>query len=104
MSAPARRAVQVKIQGRTYKIRAEGEADAASVGRAAALLDETIERVRLRAGTVDSVDIAMLAALNVANSLVLEREARTGNSVADARVTALIDLVEEALGSGAGAR
>jgi cell division protein ZapA (FtsZ GTPase activity inhibitor) len=104
MSAPAKRAVQVKIQGRAYKIRAEGEADAASVGRAAALLDETIQRVRLRAGTVDSVDVAMLAALNVANSLVLEREARAEKSVADGRVAALIELVEDALAaSGAGA-
>lgn len=98
-AAPTKRTVQVKIQGRAYKIRAEGEADAASVGRAAALLDETIERVRIRAGTVDSVDIAMLAALNVANSLVVERETRAGGSVADARVAPLIALLESALGA-----
>ena len=104
MNAPAKRTVQVKIQGRPYKIRAEGAADAESVHRAAALLDETIERVRIRAGTVDSVDIAMLAALNVANSLVTEREARAGASASNARVEALVALVEEALGeSGAAA-
>lgn len=102
MTVPSKRSVQVKIQGRAYKIRAEGEADASSVNRAAALLDETIERVRARAGTVDSVDVAMLGALNVANSLVLEREARarTGAGAADARVEALIELVESALGAG----
>jgi cell division protein ZapA (FtsZ GTPase activity inhibitor) len=99
MSAPAKRTVQVKLQGRAYKIRAEGEADAGSVNRAAALLDETIERVRIRAGTVDSVDVAMLAALNVANSLVMEREAR-GAAVPQARLEALIALVETALGAG----
>ena len=99
MTAPARRTVQVKLQGRAYKIRAEGDADAASVNRAAALLDETIERVRNRAGTVDSVDVAMLAALNVANSLVVEREAR-GAGVPEARLEALIALVETALGAG----
>jgi cell division protein ZapA (FtsZ GTPase activity inhibitor) len=93
-----KRTVQVKIQGRAYKIRAEGDADAASVARAAAMLDETIERVRIRAGTVDSVDVAMLAALNVANSLVLEREARKG-AVPDERLAALIELVEAALGT-----
>ena len=103
MTSPAKRTVQVKIQGRAYKIRAEGEADASSVSRAAGLLDETIERVRVRAGTVDSVDVAMLAALNVANSLVMEREARAG-SVPDARIEALIALVEQALAeNGAGA-
>jgi cell division protein ZapA (FtsZ GTPase activity inhibitor) len=104
MTAAGKRTVQVKIQGRAYKIRAEAEADAASVNRAAALLDETIERVRIRAGTVDSVDVAMLAALNVANSLVLERESRTGGSVPDARLAALIELLERALdGEAAGA-
>ena len=104
MTAPGKRTVQVKIQGRAYKIRAEGEADATSVSRAAVLLDETIERVRLRAGTVDSVDVAMLAALNVANTLVLERETRAGASAADARVEALIELVESALGAGTNGR
>jgi cell division protein ZapA (FtsZ GTPase activity inhibitor) len=99
MKPAPKKTVQVKIQGRTYKIRADGEANAASVNRAAAMLDETIERVRIRAGTVDSVDVAVLAALNVANSLVLEREAR-GGAVPDARVAALIELVESALGSG----
>jgi cell division protein ZapA (FtsZ GTPase activity inhibitor) len=100
MTSPAKRTVHVKIQGRPYKIRAEGDADAASVSRAAALLDETIARVRVRAGTVDSVDVAMLAALNVANSLVIERESRGVASVPDARLAALIELVESALGAG----
>jgi len=100
MTPAGKRTVQVKIQGRAYKIRAEGDADPASVNRAAALLDETIERVRIRAGTVDSVDVAMLAALNVANSLVNERESRLGGSSPDARIEALIELVESALGAG----
>jgi cell division protein ZapA len=104
MTPTAKRTVQVRIQGRAYKIRAEGDADPASVNRAAALLDETIERVRIRAGTVDSIDVAMLAALNVANSLVNERESRLGGSLPDARIEALIALVESALGAdGAGA-
>ena len=78
----------------------DGDANAASVNRAAAMLDETIERVRIRAGTVDSVDVAVLAALNVANSLVMEREAHGAPAIPDARVEALIELVQSALGSG----
>ena len=101
MKPAPKKTVQVKIQGRAYKIRADGDASAASVNRAAAMLDETIERVRIRAGTVDSVDVAVLAALNVANSLVLERETRGAPSVPEARVAALIELVEAALGAGA---
>lgn len=101
MKPAPRKTVQVKIQGRAYKIRADGDASAASVNRAAAMLEETIERVRIRAGTVDSVDVAVLAALNVANSLVLEREARgAGGTAPDARVAALIELVESALAPG----
>lgn len=103
MTAASRRTVQVKIQGRAYKIRAEGDGDGTNVQRAAALLDETIERVRLRAGTVDSVDVAVLAALNLANSLVSERDGR-GSRLADDRVAALIALVESTLAGGVAAR
>ena len=101
MKPPAKRTVEVKIQGREYRIRAEGSVDA--VRRAAVLLDETMERVRLRAGTVDSVDIAVLAALNIANSLVAEREARSGTAVPVARMAQLVELIEAVI-SGPGAR
>jgi len=103
MKAAAKRTVQVRIQGRAYKIRAEGDGDAASVHRAAAMLDETIERVRVRAGTVDSVDVAVLAALNLANSLVSARASRPGAASAnDDRLAGLIELIESALaGDGA---
>jgi cell division protein ZapA (FtsZ GTPase activity inhibitor) len=105
MKAAPKRTVQVKIQGRAYKIRAEGDGDGANVHRAAALLDETIERVRIRAGTVDSVDVAVLAALNLANSLVAERESRGGGAKLDEeRVDGLVALVESALAGGAAAR
>jgi cell division protein ZapA (FtsZ GTPase activity inhibitor) len=72
------------------------------VHRAAALLDETIERVRIRAGTVDSVDVAVLAALNIANSLVSERDGRASGA-SDARVSDLVALIEDALAPPRGA-
>ena len=100
MKPAAKRTVEVKIQGRPYRIRAEGESDASTVNRAAAILDETMERVRVRAGTVDSVDIAVLAALNIANTLVAEREAKAGASVPGRRVTAMLELLEAALAPG----
>lgn len=101
MSAPPKRTVEVKIQGRSYRIRAEGSAE--SVRRAAVLLDETMERVRQRAGTVDSVDVAVLAALNIANSLMVERETKGGAGVPVERVSRLVELIEAAM-DGAGAR
>jgi cell division protein ZapA (FtsZ GTPase activity inhibitor) len=100
MKPLAKRTVQVKIQGRAYKIRAEGDGDAAGVHRAASMLDETIERVRQRAGTVDSVDVAVLAGLNIANSLVSARASRTGAAPSDERVAGLIALIESALAGG----
>jgi len=91
-----KRTVPVVIQGKEYRIRAE--ADEAAVTRAAMLLDETIEKVRARSGTADSVDVAVLAALNLANALGAERaESGTGLGVGQ-RILDLIRLVESAVG------
>ncbi len=91
----AKKIVPVEIQGREYKIRAETSPD--SVRAAARLLNETIDRVRERAGTVDSVDVAVLAALNIANSLVAEREAGGAVDWLAPRVEELTALIESAL-------
>ncbi|MBW2243209.1 MAG: cell division protein ZapA [Deltaproteobacteria bacterium] len=91
-----KRVVAVTILGQEYKVR--GEADPASVQRAAALLDETMNRVRERAGTVDSVDIAVLAALNLANRLIALREDPAGvPSLDESRLDDLLGLVEAAV-------
>lgn len=91
----ARRIVPVTIQGREYKIRAERSPE--SVRAAASLLDETIDRVRERAGTVDSVDVAVLAALNIANSLVAERENGGRAEWLAPRIDELSALIQSAL-------
>jgi cell division protein ZapA (FtsZ GTPase activity inhibitor) len=92
----AKHTVPVRIQGKEYRIRAE--ADAETVARAALLLDETMDKIRARSGTADSVDIAVLAALNLANVLTAERASSgTGARMGD-RVLELIRLVESAVG------
>lgn len=91
----AKRTVPVTIQGKQYRIRAE--ADGESIERAALLLDETMEKVRARSGTADSVDVAVLAALNLANLLTAER-ASDGAPGTGQRVLELIRLVEAAVG------
>ena len=89
-----KRTVPVTILGQEYKVR--GESDVETVRRAAALLDETMERVRKRAGTSDSVDIAVLAALNIANHLVtLRDQTADGSAVDDERLDDLLALLEE---------
>lgn len=96
----AKRVVPVQILGQEYKVR--GESDAATVQRAAALLDETMKRVRERAGTVDSVDVAVLAALNLANRLVLLRDETASGRVVDERqLDDLLGLVEAAVDTAA---
>lgn len=89
-----KRTVTVTILGHDYRIRTEAEPE--RVRRAAALLDETLERVRAQAGTVDTVDLAVLAALNLANSLVTLRDGgrNDGWRAIEGRVDQLIALVE----------
>lgn len=89
-----RRSVAVTIQGKQYKIRADG--DGQSVMRAAALLDQTMDRVRARSATADSIDVAVLAALNLANRLTGESPAAAAPAD-DPRVAELVRLVETAL-------
>lgn len=90
-------AVEVRILGKPYRIRSD--ADPEMVRRAAALVDETIERVRGRTRTVDSLDVAVLSALNLANLVVALREGREDrvSSVDAARLGELIALVEAAV-------
>ena len=90
-----KRTVPVKIQGREYRIRADR--DPATVHRAAELLDETMSKVRARSGTADSVDIAVLAALNLANSLAEDRAGGGAFEGLDQRIATLAQLVETAL-------
>ena len=89
-----KRTVPVKIQGREYRIRADG--DEAGVQRAAQLLDETMTKVRARSGTADSVDVAVLAALNLANALTTKRASDGSVEGLQQRIDALRRLVETA--------
>ena len=89
-----KRTVPVTIQGREYRIRGEG--DPARMQRAAELLDETMTKVRARSGTADSVDIAVLAALNLANALAADRASGGAVEGLGQRIDALAELVEAA--------
>jgi cell division protein ZapA len=91
----AKRTVPVQILGQEFRIRSGG--DEARIKRAAALVDETMLRVRARTGTADSLDIAVLAALNIAHRL-LTLEAGGGRAAqGPPELAGLIALVESAL-------
>ena len=67
-----KRTIPVQILGQEYRIRSDG--DEAVIRRAAAMVHETMARIRDRTGTVDTESVAVLAALNIANHLVAARE------------------------------
>jgi len=96
----AKRTVPVQIFGQEFRIRSDG--DPARIRRAAALVDETMARVRARTGSADTLDVAVLAALNIAHRLLLQGAHGEAPS-ATADLGALIHLVESALAEDAAA-
>ena len=95
----SKRTVPVEIQGQEYRIRSDS--DASTIRRAAALVDETMAKVRDRTGTVDTLDIAVLTALNIANHLISLRDAADpasqGEAIRPGQLGELIDLLEAAI-------
>ncbi len=88
-----RRTVAIQLLGHEYRIRTD--ADPAGVERIARLVDDTMARIRERTGTVDSLDLAVMAALNLANDLLSARAHE--RHLADQRVgpDLLLPLCEE---------
>jgi cell division protein ZapA (FtsZ GTPase activity inhibitor) len=94
-----RPSIQVRILGQDYRIASDGSPGAEEqIEAAASLVDETMQRIRERTGTVDTVHVAVLAALNVANRFVAQQDqaALPGEPIDPERVQALIELVESA--------
>ncbi len=94
-----KKTVPVKIQGRDYRIRSDGAEDL--VKEAAKLVDETMGELRNRASAVDSLDVAVLEALYLANRLIVSSDTQVKQSgfleEESALLQALIELVEESL-------
>ena len=88
-----KRTVAVRIRGQDFRIRSDEPAD--RLARIARTVDETMARIEKRTGAVDSYDVAMLTALNLAREVV-GFEANRG-SLDDAKLRKMIDLVESAI-------
>jgi cell division protein ZapA (FtsZ GTPase activity inhibitor) len=95
-----KRSVAVTIRGREFRIRSDG--DAKALQRIARHVDQTMARVEQRTGTVDSQDVALLTALNLAREVVEVRDASGGRGADPARLRALIELAESAIETEAG--
>jgi cell division protein ZapA (FtsZ GTPase activity inhibitor) len=97
-----RNAVSVQIRGQEFRILTNDDGE--SLQRVAQHLNDTMALVEQQTGTVDSLDLALLSALNLARELVDIREGRvdagaaSGASAVDPeRIEALIELAESAL-------
>ena len=92
--------VSVRIRGQEFRIRSDDDEE--SLQRVAGYLDETMKNVEKRTGTVDSLDVALLTALNLARELVRIREeqAPVETAIPPDRLCSLTDLVEAALVEG----
>jgi cell division protein ZapA (FtsZ GTPase activity inhibitor) len=67
-------AVSVKIFDQTYRLAASRDRDADYIQRAAAYLDEKMREAAQHAGHRAPLDIAILAALDIAEEVIAERD------------------------------
>jgi cell division protein ZapA (FtsZ GTPase activity inhibitor) len=91
----SRRSVSVRIRGQEFRIVTDG--DEASLQRVAGLVDQTMARVERLTGAVDTLDVAMLAALNLARELLDLRERVAPGGLDAGRLRSLVEQAESAL-------
>ena len=90
-----RRSVSVRVRGREFRILTDGDED--RLQRVAGLVDQTMGKVERQTGAVDTLDVAMLAALNLARELLELRESNTPAGVDADRLRSLAEQAESAL-------
>lgn len=91
----SRRSVSVRIRGQEFRIVTDGDEE--SLQRVAALVDQTMARVERLTGAVDTLDVAMLAALNLARELLELRERVVPSGLDAGRLRSLVEQAESAL-------
>lgn len=91
--------MSVRIRGREFRLRSDEDDE--SLQRIAGFLDETMARVEEKTGTVDSLGLALLTALNLAREVVEMRGVGPDELGGDpVRLRELIELAESALAAG----
>jgi cell division protein ZapA len=95
--------VTISIRGQEFHIRTDD--DEAALQRVAKYLDETMSMVERKTGTVDSLQLALLSALNLARELVELRDSGVSGPASPRvdfrRLTALTELAESAVDANA---
>ncbi len=93
-AASGRPVVTIKLAGKEYRIRSDANEE--WLQRVASYVDEAMQNIRERTDTIDSLDIALLAALNLAREVLnLKNQMTIGEEpVSNARVRDLIEQIE----------
>jgi cell division protein ZapA (FtsZ GTPase activity inhibitor) len=91
----ARRSVAVRLRGREFRILTEGDED--RLQRVAGLVEQTMARVERQTGAVDTLDVALLAALNLARELLELRESGSPAGLDADQLRSLVEQAESAL-------
>jgi cell division protein ZapA (FtsZ GTPase activity inhibitor) len=94
----AKRSVSIRVLGQEYRVRTDAPPD--ELQRVADLVEATMGRLRDRTGAVDSRELAMMTAVNLARDLLAERVLRRSGATAGPRMRQLADRVEDLLRSG----
>lgn len=96
VAASGKPAVSIRLAGKEYRIRSDASEE--WLQKVADHVDKAMQNIRERTNTVDSLDIALLAALNLAREVLRLQSRATGeesmNDVSDARLRNLIDQIE----------
>lgn len=117
-SETPKRSVTIKLAGKEYRLRSDASEE--SLQRVAGYVDQSMQKIRKRTDTIDSLDTALLTALNLAREVLYLREqggeSSTGNATkaesdrdekpqgnsgkfSDPRLRGLIEQIELALPS-----
>lgn len=96
-SAPREEAIAVTIYGRTYHLR--GNEDSDYLTHLATLVDRKMREVAEATATADTLKVAILACLNLADEYLQARRAgtSTSNVETERRLARMIGLLDEAL-------
>ena len=100
MERPSSHLIQVEIFGQSYNLRGEG--DSSYLQELAGFVDRRMREVADATGTVDSLKVAILAALNIADESRRDRRAPApgvapGVAAGGERVARLIEVLDRSL-------
>jgi len=66
--------VEIEIYGQKYRIRVKGEEDEKYISRLTSFVDQKMREVAVKSKSVDSLKVAVLAALNIADEYFLSQK------------------------------